>query len=99
MIGLGIAFTAATLPALFATTLEVCGRRRALAVSIALATSALIGAGLAAPVTGMLSDAMTVPHLPGEGLRRALAVMFTLFALCALTLLMVARRMRSDTEG
>jgi predicted MFS family arabinose efflux permease len=98
MIGLGIAFTAATLPALFATTIEVCGRRRALAVSIALATSALIGAGLAAPITGMLSDAMTVAALPGEGLRRALAVMFTLFALCAVTLVAVARGMRHDTE-
>jgi predicted MFS family arabinose efflux permease len=99
MIGLGIAFTAATLPALFATTLEVCGRWRALAVSIALATSALIGAGIAAPATGMLSDAMTVPGLPGEGLRRALAAMFTLFVLCTVTLVMVARGMRGDTEG
>ena len=96
MIGFGIAFTAATLPALFATTLEVCGRRRALAVSIALAASALFGAGLASPITGKLSDLMTVPGLDGEGLRRALAIMFTLFALCSVTLLFTARRMRRD---
>jgi predicted MFS family arabinose efflux permease len=54
MIGLGIAFTAATLPALFATALEVCGPRR------------------------------------------ALAIMFTLFALCSVSLLFTARRMRPD---
>jgi MFS family permease len=99
MIGLGIAFTAATLPALFAATLEVCGPRRALAVSIALAASSLIGQGLAAPVTGMLSDAMTVPGLRGEGLRRALAMMFTLFLPCALTLLLTARRMARGAQG
>ncbi len=98
MIGLGIAFTAATLPALFATTLEVCGRRRALAVSIALAVSSLIGQGLAAPVTGMLSDAMTVPELHGEGLRRALSIMFVLFVPCAAALILTARHMVRDAE-